>query len=461
MLDRDKNTDDLFRVGLTSFTAPPSSSVWTNIENGLEAKKQGKRIFFFWRGLAAASVLLVIGYSLMILFNQTNPETINIASSIHSESGTITPSNTPKKKPEKANNRVNSAQKDDLLPVSNVEKQKYPISTVPIAKKTTTLGTNKESKQHFAYLDGNGLPLLASNYSCATNQLKSKPQQSFYPAFPVTPTPPSKIRNKRTRILLGGAVSPTYSGNGSTQRQSSGDMYSNSMANSPNQSSSINEKGLTSVSGGLNIRFENDTRWSFETGVHYSKIGETVENNFNYSPNKLSSGADETHILQYISLNNSIGQIHLDNNNLNYAQGNINEDNSYMNANALPLENTSADTKQTMEYIEIPLNVRYKIISGFPTVSLSGGISSNFLIGNDVYLINGENEIEIGETYNIKPLVFSSSLGLGLELPIGKSFRFSLEPKLKYFLNSVNGDSDHSYKPVSLGIFGGIIFIVN
>jgi len=457
MLDRDKNTDDLFRAGLTHFSASPPSSVWTNIENGLEAKKQDKHFFFFWRGLAAASVLFVIGYSLMILFNQTNPETINMVSSTHPASGTITKGNSAKNKPDKTNNQAPLIQNEILLSDSAVENQKYPISTAPITKKTTPVDA-QSSRQHFAYIDGKGLPLLAGNYSCATNQLKSTHRQSLYLTFPVIPTAPSKVRNKRTRILLGGAVSPTYSGNGSNQRQSSGDMYS--MANS-NQSSSINEKGLTSISGGLNIRFENETRWSFETGVHYSKIGETVENEFSYSPNKLSSSANETHILQQISLNNSIGQIHLDNNNLNYTRGNSREGISNIYANSLPLENSSAETKQTMEYIEIPLNVRYKIISGFPTVSLSGGISSNFLIGNDVYLSNGKTEIEIGETDNIKPLVFSSSLGLGLELPIGKSFRFSLEPKLKYFLDSVNGDSDHSYKPVSLGIFGGIILIVN
>ncbi|MBI9060597.1 MAG: outer membrane beta-barrel protein [Marinilabiliaceae bacterium] len=458
MLDRDKNTDNLFRAGLTHFSASPPSSVWTNIENGLEAKKQDKHFFFFWRGLAAASVLLVIGYSLMILFNQTNPETINMVSSIHSASDTINASNSSKIKSEETNNQVRLTQKKVLLSDSTTENQKYPISTAPITKRTTPVDA-QGSNQHLAYIAGKGLPLLANNYSCATNQLKSKHRQPLYPTLPVIPTPPSKVRNKRTRILLGGAVSPTYSGNGSNQRQSSGDMYS--MANSSNQSSTINEKGLTSISGGLNIRFENDTRWSFETGIHYSKIGETVENDFSYSPNKLSSSANETHILQQISLNNSIGQIHLDNNNLNYTQGNMKEDISNIYAHSLPLENSSAETKQTMEYIEIPLSVRYKIISGFPTVSLSGGISSNFLIGNDVYLSNGKTEIEIGETDNIKPLVFSSSLGLGLELPIGKTFRFSLEPKLKYFLNSVNGDSDHSYKPVSLGIFGGIILIIN
>jgi len=460
MLDSDKNTDDLFRAGLTNFSAPPPSSVWTNIENELEAKKQDKRFFFFWRGVAAASVLLVVGYSLMILINQTNPETVNIATSTTSESIIIDSIKSFENNANKTNIQANPTLKEILTSDGTLAKPKHKLSSPSITKITTAIDTISSNKK-LAFITGKGTPLLARNNSCATNQLKAKHRQAYYPIYPTQPTPPMKARNNRTRILVGGTVSPTYSGNGSNQRQSSGDMYSNPMASTTRQSSNINEKGLTSISGGLNIRFENDTRWSLETGIHYSKIGETVENDFSYSPNKYSSAADETHILQHISLNNSIGQIRLNNNNLQYPQGNINEVNSNPEGISFSLETSSADTKQTMEYIEIPLNVRYKIISGFPTVSLSGGISSNFLIGNDVYLTNGKTEIEIGETSNIKPLVFSSSLGLGLELPIGKSFRFSLEPKIKYFLNSINTDSNHSYQPMSLGVFGGIILVVN
>ena len=297
MLERDKNTDNLFRTGLTNFSASPPASVWTNIENGLDAKKQDKRIFFFWRGLAAASVLLVIGYSLMILFNQTNPEALNIASSIHSKSSTH--NHASENKTDKTNNHQITHTHNAILSSGNdVEKQNNQINTTHVTK-TTAVTSFEKTSNNLSFINGKGLPLLATNFSYASTQLKSKPQ-SLYTSYPIMP-PTSKVRNKRTRILLGGAVSPTYSGNGSYQGGGSGDMYADATTNSSYQSASdINKKGITSISGGLNIRFENDTRWSFETGVHYSKVGEIAENNFSYSRNALSSDTEETHILQYI-----------------------------------------------------------------------------------------------------------------------------------------------------------------
>ncbi len=459
MLERNKNIDNLFKTSLESFSDAPPLSVWSTVEKDLDAEKQEKRVFLFWRSLAAAAVLFVIGSSLIILFNQTNTETNKIVSSFHTKHETHTPNNTP----ENTSNQTSTE-----LPLSQTQNEAiaYEHIVAPPNIQNTFLKYSAEDElivttnptQKLSLLHGKGLPLLASTHSDLSTQLKSKPH-SYYTFYPEIIPPTSNAKTKSTHILLGGSISPSYSSNGANNGISSGDMYADATSNSYSQTSAdINEKGLTSISGGLNIRFENETRWSVETGFHYSKIGETVQNSFSYSPNKLSSGSNETHILQHVSLNNSIGQINLKDNVLNDTKTTINNDLPYL-TNAYT--NSTAETKQTLEYIEIPLSVRYKIFTGYPTISIAGGISSNFLIGNNAYLIDGKSETKIGETGNIKPLVFSSSLGLGLELPLGKSFRFSLEPKLKYFLNSVNSDSNYSYQPVSLGIFGGIILIVN
>ena len=91
---------------------------------------------------------------------------------------------------------------------------------------------------------------------------------------------------------------------------------------------------------------------------------------------------------------------------------------------------------------------------------MAGGISSNFLIDNSAYAIDGGSEQKIGETDDIKSFVLSSSLGLGVELPIYKSIHLNVEPRLKYFLNSVSSNADYNFQPYSFGVYGGLTFVI-
>jgi hypothetical protein len=117
--------------------------------------------------------------------------------------------------------------------------------------------------------------------------------------------------------------------------------------------------------------------------------------------------------------------------------------------------------KQLLDYIEIPLTVRYALLNSKTLITLSGGLSTNFLIDNTAYLIENGEHINAGSTEGISPVTYSSSVGLGIELPIGKSFRFSLEPRFKYFLSPVNSNGYSNFHPYSFGVFGGVSFLLN
>ena len=85
---------------------------------------------------------------------------------------------------------------------------------------------------------------------------------------------------------------------------------------------------------------------------------------------------------------------------------------------------------------------------------LSGGLSTNLMIGNRVY--NKNTRETLGETSGIRSTNFSTSFSLGMEYQLSPKFSLSMEPALKYYLNSINTDSHFNYKPYSIGLISGI-----
>jgi len=116
--------------------------------------------------------------------------------------------------------------------------------------------------------------------------------------------------------------------------------------------------------------------------------------------------------------------------------------------------------KQLLDYIEIPFNVRYALLDTKTLITISGGLSTNFLVDNSAYIVENGEQIDAGSTEGISPVTYSSSVGLGIELPLGKSFRFSLEPRFKYFLSPVNSNGYSNFHPYSFGVFGGVSFLL-
>ena len=85
-----------------------------------------------------------------------------------------------------------------------------------------------------------------------------------------------------------------------------------------------------------------------------------------------------------------------------------------------------------------------------PSINILGGVSTNFLINNQATTTDNYNEVSISETENINPIAISSSIGLGFEMPLNKTISFSIEPRFKYYLNSISTNDQVTFKPYSL-----------
>ena len=106
----------------------------------------------------------------------------------------------------------------------------------------------------------------------------------------------------------------------------------------------------------------------------------------------------------------------------------------------------------------MPLILRYRVVDRRLGFHLLGGLSSNFLVGNTAYYQEGGNKEEIGATSNLRPVNYSSVVGIGVDYSISKRFHVNLEPTFRYYLNSINTGSLIKSHPYTIGFFTGLLY---
>jgi hypothetical protein len=111
---------------------------------------------------------------------------------------------------------------------------------------------------------------------------------------------------------------------------------------------------------------------------------------------------------------------------------------------------------QSLEYLEIPLNIKYKIIDQSIQVQLIGGGSTNVMINNSVSAHTEAGAVEIGKTQDLRSMNYSGNAGIGIIYDLFESFSLSVEPKFRYYLNSVNTDLLPSTRPYTFGLYTGV-----
>lgn len=113
---------------------------------------------------------------------------------------------------------------------------------------------------------------------------------------------------------------------------------------------------------------------------------------------------------------------------------------------------------QKLGYIEMPLEVTYKILDKNFGIDLIGGISTLVLNRNEIYLQSTELNLKIGEANNLNNVHFSGNLGLGLKYGFFKRLEARIEPVFKYQINTFNNDAGN-FKPFVFGVYSGINYI--
>ena len=117
--------------------------------------------------------------------------------------------------------------------------------------------------------------------------------------------------------------------------------------------------------------------------------------------------------------------------------------------------------KQELQYIEVPVQATYKLIDRKVSIGLNGGISTNILVGNKALLNENGNQVGEGETSGMRNVVYSGSVGLEMGYELTNRITLTVEPRFKYFLNSLSGNKSVHYKPSQMEIVTGLAYSFN
>jgi hypothetical protein len=113
---------------------------------------------------------------------------------------------------------------------------------------------------------------------------------------------------------------------------------------------------------------------------------------------------------------------------------------------------------QKIGFVEVPLEMSYKLVNRKFGIDLIGGVSTLFLSDNNVSVVSDNGlSSNMGEASNINSVSFSTNVGVGFKYRIFDSLEASFEPMFKYQLNTFSNNSGN-FKPYFIGLYSGISF---
>ena len=117
----------------------------------------------------------------------------------------------------------------------------------------------------------------------------------------------------------------------------------------------------------------------------------------------------------------------------------------------------NASIDQELGFLEVPLELEYKLIDKKFGFHIIGGFSALFLESNDIYsVVDGQSTL-IGEATNINKTSYSANLGLGLNYKMSQKFNLNLEPVFKYQINTFTNTSG-DFRPYFIGFYTGLSY---
>lgn len=469
-----------YKKDCESLEVQPPLDGWARVEASLNSQKKDRKVLWLFLSGVAATLLAFVTLSTLDLFSPKHDNQPLLSINNDSHMNIDRPQEIIQKEPDKIypDKIIHNNKKDiNILSDSNLSQYREQLTLSSVNNHTSKQNRGqydkvekredkeqvksgkkdeKQSDQIIPYQHSN--IFTVSNYF-VTDEVEIKSLKKIYAKinweelFPVKEDVgiTKKTSQFGKRIDIGGVYSPVYA-----YRQASGSTESRSAT----ASNSPDEKGLVNSGGGLRVGVTINKKWSLESGFRFARIGQEVNSQVDVNNIlTLRSNDDEsTSVLPTVSLDNSLGvikQISQETNMANNILYNTSSSNQLVGLSASN-DYTSGSIEQNLDYIEVPLTFRYYMIKKGMTLSLSAGVSTNWLISNKVYLSNNSDRQYIGETSGISSMTLSSHAGVALSVPIIGRLSLQFEPRVNYFMQEINKDYPVSFKPYSFGVFSGI-----
>ena len=203
------------------------------------------------------------------------------------------------------------------------------------------------------------------------------------------------------------------------------------------------KKGQLTMSYGLGVGYVVSKRLTIRTGLNKIELG------YNTQDVAINSSPETTEGPRINNINLAPEAASL----------NISSSNDFLIAQ-IPSSFSSlfnSSLNQRLGYLEVPLELSYKVSDKKIKIDVIAGLSTFFLNKNEIYTETNGKTTFIGEANNLNKMSYSTNIGLGFNCKIAKSFNFNFEPMFKYQLNTFSNDSGN-FKPYILGVYSGFSF---
>lgn len=426
------NLDHLFKKALQDKSYEPPPYIWGNIERQLNKNKH-KVALWWWRTAAAAAVVAAF-IGIWLFYSVESPE-IEVAGITGTE---ILKTKDSTNLPDTFSDSI-----QEEKTVQYVTKETVTEVPVLIAQNKRT---ELEPIQMHRAGEAGFIEQTAPDYAISTRKLQRNfipltskeayQNQKEYQKLLNTPISLTTDEKRKIKVMVSGHFVPAYS-SGS---------YSSSLKNSRGVSYSSNQMdGLMNVGGGLKLSVSANKRFSVQTGLFYSRMGQ-----------KTSGAGSGVRAMMLPSLQHSDRMIATPLGNIKTRTQGV----AYRSPEAILLSSLNSSSSETIEQtfgtLEIPLHVRYLLNNNKVLFAVSGGVSGNFIVNNKVFLRNGRDKEYIGSTEDIRNFNISTDIGLGMEYPVTSNIRIMIEPGFKYFLQSLSRNDDIDFKPYLFTFSTGI-----
>jgi hypothetical protein len=437
MSEKGANIDLLFRNGLKDYEVLPPPGVWDGIHAAVKVKS---RPVIFLRIAAVAAVLLTVGivtyrWSREITNTPVSALALNIKSA---QPVIVVPYDEPPVRASvqeqiSGNTSEVISQSDNIVSLpdeSEISSDPVPVMNIREARSLSILKKSKVSN-----------PFPSHNYSSNSTSLEIK-----YPGFQYLPEEiPAKPVN---RWSIAAMASPTY--------------YSGINSGTSDLSSQIasSEQPLFSYSGGLSFAYKISKRFSIQSGLYYSSLGQKVDGINSFSGFQQYSTSKGDHNFAVLT---SSGTVMTNNPDVFLSASSSDRiqtayTNDVFDPKKASLQPVNNSLNQNFSYLEFPVILKYKLIDKTIGVNLIGGLSYNLLVHNTVYTTLDGSVYPIGDTKGLNPLSLSSSLGMGMEYNISTKLSLNLEPTFRYYLNPFSVTTGSYTHPYTFGIFSGFSY---
>lgn len=483
-----KNIDRLFQEKFKDFEAIPPKNAWSNILSELEGEKKKRRFIApFWLRLSGIAAVFLLGFltatyfisspgngnnTTMPVVNSdsgngqnakgkaddknnnhslinkavvipsgsdnaivTNEKTGNGKTSVsHSDSGT----NASAKKQYLKNSQKNNKKQRNHIASANGSKKSNGNPDAMLASKSNNNDGNSKNTGRFKQFNfkknNNIANYIVMPKKDSTDIAKVEEQENALEKIQKEKflmAEKKKAKDKETKISrwsVAALATPIF--------------FSSTSNGSPidSQFASNSKDYENTMSYGLGLRYELNDKLTLRTGI-----------------NRLSFEYNTNNIVYYESTNaRSLQNVNQTKNNIQIQNKDYNNLPDGSNGGVVDKMN-SGTLNQRMGYIEVPMELSYKLIDKKFGVELIGGFSTLFLNQNKIDLVSSELKTTIGEASNLNDVHVSSNIGVGIKYRFAKAFEANFEPTFKYQLNMFSNDAGN-FKPYLFGLYTGVSY---